>query len=310
MKPNKGFSKDPRIRGRQQKMLEVYAEQAPFIGGDRDRDREAMMTAVDRAGYMKTTRDQAKIALFMKLWKSDEARAYIHELWGLAVDAEPDPVSFAMRMLYTHAAQEDEEWGPRDRATSLAATREIVRIFVPAQTAKVATLNLSARVSRPAEFDTEPVMQSRTILPLGKRLPNQAPPWGRMRMTRKTTTMTKTEALAVFATALMRELLREDDAPAAQPKPRRRRKAVEDDPNPQPRFDFDESANVCEHGGVWIDRAQCPVHGPMADEGVSVQDLEDITSDEAPNAMRAHNAWRRNARLARAPNGSSPKNYP
>lgn len=96
--------------------------------------------------------------------------------------------------------------------------------------------------------------------------------------------MTKAEALHVFATAIMRELLREDGenvayTAGAPPPP--------DEPpsGPQPRFDFDESNDVCEHGGIYFDRKLCPVHGDDAQAPVSDQELDDITSDEPPNAV-------------------------
>jgi hypothetical protein len=175
-----GFAKDPRFRRKQEKMLEVYAEQAGTIGGDPERDRAAKIAAVERAGYTRAASDGAKLRQFMQLWKSDEARAYLCQLWGLAIEEEKDgdPVALAMRLLHTHAVQTDESWGPRDRMASLSATREMVRLFIPAQTAKVATLNLSAKVERPAQFDTEPVMQARAILPAGQTIAAPTGPTG------------------------------------------------------------------------------------------------------------------------------------
>jgi hypothetical protein len=99
-------------------------------------------------------------------------------------------------------------------------------------------------------------------------------------MTRKTTTMNKADALAIFATAIVRELLREpvyedDVVPAAarlQPEP--------EDPNPHPQFDFDES--TCTHGGLVIDRSICPIHGPDAmGPPPTAEELDDITGETA-----------------------------
>ena len=159
-------------------MLEHYAEQAGTIGDDKERDRAAQIVAVERAGYTRPSTDKAKVRQFMKLWKSDESRAYLCELWGIHVEADHDPVALAMKMVHEHMVQEDKKWGPPDRAVSLAATREAIRMFIPAQTSKVATLNLSGKIERPAEFDQEPVMESRSILPAGQKIARPVPPPG------------------------------------------------------------------------------------------------------------------------------------
>ena len=174
------LSREPRIRAKQLKTLEAYAEQAPLIGGDPAADKAAMIQAVERGGYTRPSTDAAKVKQFMKLWKSDEARAYLCELWGLAIEeqTDQDPVALAMRMIHTHVVQTDDSWGPRDRAVSLSAAKEMVRIFIPQQTSKVATLNLSAKVERPAEYDVEPVMEARTILPAGHQIAKPTGPTG------------------------------------------------------------------------------------------------------------------------------------
>jgi hypothetical protein len=95
--------------------------------------------------------------------------------------------------------------------------------------------------------------------------------------------MTKRESLlAVFATAIVRELLREpvyedDVAPATQ-------RVREETPRPpQPQFDFDES--TCEHGGLIIDRSVCPIHGPGAmGPPPTVEELDDITDETVEEA--------------------------
>jgi hypothetical protein len=173
-----GLSREPRIRKRQEKTLEVYAEQAPLIGGDPLADKQAMIQAVERGGYTRPSTDEAKVRQFQKLWKSDEAREYLRELWGLAVVDEPDPVSVAFQTVYNHMTQKDESWGPRDRGVSLAASRVVLGIFVPNQTAKVASMHLTAKVERPAEFDREPIMQARGILPAGQTISKPTGPTG------------------------------------------------------------------------------------------------------------------------------------
>ena len=99
----------------------------------------------------------------------------------------------------------------------------------------------------------------------------------------------KAEALAIFATALMREILREDEPapepvalnPAPQdPSPEPPRSGDEAPGTPMPLFDFDESNDVCEHNGVWIPRASCPEHGPGADVVPTIEELDDMDSEE------------------------------
>jgi hypothetical protein len=160
------------------KTLDVYAELAPSIAGDPRADTAAKIQAVERGGYTNLETDAAKLRQFMRLWKSDDCRLYLYERWGLAVEAHPDPVSLAMQMLHEHMVQEDEKWGPPDRGVSLAATRTVVSIFVPAQTSKVLTANLSARVDRPAEYDVDQPMQARTILPAGQKIAKPTGPTG------------------------------------------------------------------------------------------------------------------------------------
>jgi hypothetical protein len=176
-----GFSKDNRVRARQKKTLDVYAELAPATAGDPAKDRGAMIEAIERGGgYTKYSRDETKVAAFMRLWKSDEARAYLCELWGLAIDEErdQDPVSLAMRLLHTHATQTDESWGPRDRGASLTAVRLMTNLFIPQQTTKIASVHMSTKIERPATYDQEPVMESRSILPAGTKIATPTGPTG------------------------------------------------------------------------------------------------------------------------------------
>jgi hypothetical protein len=110
--------------------------------------------------------------------------------------------------------------------------------------------------------------------------------------------LTKAEALHIAFTAIVRELLREDDGvvlPVAPGPP-----SPEDPPSgPQPQFDFDES--VCEHGGVFFERATCPVHGPQAQAEVTAEELDDITSEEPPGLIqRAKRLAEQKARQARS----------
>ena len=134
-------------------MLDAYAEQAEWIGADPERDRQAKIQAVERAGYTHLTKDESKLKAFMALWKSDESRLYLVQHWALEISEDPDPVSLVMRLLHTHAVQTDESWGERSRSESLAAVREMAKLFIPAQTAKVAPMNLSAKIERPADYD-------------------------------------------------------------------------------------------------------------------------------------------------------------
>lgn len=98
--------------------------------------------------------------------------------------------------------------------------------------------------------------------------------------------MNKLEALHVAVTAFVREMLREDPETVEYRPPT---PAVDPNTPPEPRLDFDESNLVCEHGGVYFAREECPVHGPSAQEGVTAEELDDITTDEvAAPIQRAH----------------------
>jgi hypothetical protein len=114
----------------------------------------------------------------------------------------------------------------------------------------------------------------------------------------------KREALEIFVTALVRELLREDEPPpAAAPS--------EPDLGPawaQPRFDFVPESDAeygaqpetCEHGGVLFNRAECPVHGPSAEVAPTAEELDDIASEEvAAPIARARRLAEQKARQAR-----------
>jgi hypothetical protein len=177
---SKGFSSDPRLRERQQKLLELYAEMAPDIGGDPVKDRQAMIVAVERSGIdTRLSRDSAKVAKFLKLWKSDESRAYFCGLWGVAVPENPDPVDLVMRLLHTHAVQEDESWGPRSRSESLSAVNTMVKLFIPAQTSKTLIGHVTpGKIERPETYNQEPVMESRSILPAGTQIAKPTGPTG------------------------------------------------------------------------------------------------------------------------------------
>jgi len=177
-KKGSGLSREPRIRAKQEATLSAYAEQAGTIGGDPQADRAAKIVAVERGGYTRAQTEEAKLRQFERLWKSDEARQYLAELWGAAVTQEPDPVSLAFRMLHSHMVQEDDSWGPRDRGVSLSASREVIKLFVPAAPTKVLTGHLSARVERPAQYDQDQVMQSRSILPAGQKIAKPTGPTG------------------------------------------------------------------------------------------------------------------------------------
>lgn len=98
--------------------------------------------------------------------------------------------------------------------------------------------------------------------------------------------MNKAQALDIAITAMFREILREDDLgfPPVSLIPK---DASERDRPPEPRFDFDESGDVCEHGGVWIDRATCPIHSDEAKEYVpTAEELDDLVSEEDPGMLQ------------------------
>ena len=54
----------------------------------------------------------------------------------------------------------------------------LIKLFVPAQTTKVLTGHLSAKVERPAAYDTDQPMTARTILPAGTTIAKPTGPTG------------------------------------------------------------------------------------------------------------------------------------
>jgi hypothetical protein len=203
---NKGAA----VRAREERVLDAYVEQAPWVGGDPERDKQAMITAVDRAGPVRLTRDETKLSYFRRLWKSDEAREYMRASWAFEIEEAPDPVSLVMRTVFEHMTQpvttcgacagegikevrdgesfvacpacqgtgKRSDWGPRDRGTSMAATNAAIKMFIPTQTSVSKNLNLSAKIERPEQFDQEPTMRSRTILPAGQKITKPSAPTG------------------------------------------------------------------------------------------------------------------------------------
>jgi hypothetical protein len=125
-----------------------------------------------------------------------------------------------------------------------------------------------------------------------------------MTRTTKKAMMTKEQALMAFATAIVREILREEPN-ADDVIPATARQTAPDEGPPMPRFDFDESADdFCEHGGMRIPRAQCPVHGPDAETTVSAEELDDLTNETHEEANPLIARARRLAEQQRRQQGS------
>ncbi|MGO9000191.1 MAG: hypothetical protein ACLQVI_43235 [Polyangiaceae bacterium] len=133
---------------------------------------------MDRAGFVHFETDEAKVRHFNRIWRGDDTRAYICESYAMANPDDACPLSFIARNLREHVEQRDSRWGAPDRSASLAALSQMTKIYVPSQTARVATLSLSARVDRPSEFDGEPAMAARAILPAGQKIAKPVPPPG------------------------------------------------------------------------------------------------------------------------------------
>lgn len=177
-KKTSGFSKDDRFRTREEKALEIYVGQADFIGNDPERDRLAKIEAVDRSGNRRLTNADAKIKWFNRLWKSDEVREYMREIWAFEIEEDPDPISLIMRMVKEHMVQDNSKWGPPDRSVSMQATNAAIKMFIPTQTTVSKNLNLTAKLERPEQLDQERPMVSRTVLPAGQKITKPAAPTG------------------------------------------------------------------------------------------------------------------------------------
>jgi len=171
-----GYGQKLGTRTRQFKAVDAFLEQADAIGADPVKDRAAKIQAIKRAGFVQFQTEEAMIRHFDRIWRGDDTRAYICQQYAMAFEEDPCPISFYARVVRGHMLQEDPAWGPKDRGTSLQAAAQFAKVFIPTQTSKVATLNLSARVERPAEFDVEPEMQARAILPAGQSIVKPEPP--------------------------------------------------------------------------------------------------------------------------------------
>ena len=54
----------------------------------------------------------------------------------------------------------------------------MIRLFIPAQTTKIASVHMSTRIDRPAAYDDEPQMEARSILPAGTKIAKPTGPTG------------------------------------------------------------------------------------------------------------------------------------
>lgn len=104
----------------------------------------------------------------------------------------------------------------------------------------------------------------------------------------RATEVTGAEKLAIVASVIMREILRDDEP---TPEPVALNPAPQGPPPPpgpqdngtgwaQTQLDFDQSNDVCEHNGVWIPRESCPEHGPGADVVPTIEELDDMESED------------------------------
>jgi hypothetical protein len=94
----------------------------------------------------------------------------------------------------------------------------------------------------------------------------------------------KERALHIAMTAIMREIMRDEgDNRANTPPPSEPTQGP-----PQPRFDFTDD-DLCEHNGMLMERAKCPVHSDEAQQPVTAEELDDMTREtfEEENPMIA-----------------------
>jgi hypothetical protein len=110
----------------------------------------------------------------------------------------------------------------------------------------------------------------------------------------RATEVTGAEKLAIVASVIMREILRDDEP---TPEPVALNPAPQGPPPPpepqdngtgwaQTQLDFDQSNDVCEHNGVWIPRESCPEHGLGADIVPTIEELDDMESEDVSGPIQ------------------------
>jgi hypothetical protein len=126
-------------------------------------DRAAKLKAMDESGILGThvPKDEGKrVRSFDRLLKAPDVNRYIVETWGIAVE-DDNPVQRYMRKIDEHAMQRED---PR---LSLDASKFALSKMLAPPTQRIQSASV---VTRPAEFDAEPTMAARTILPEGQHV--------------------------------------------------------------------------------------------------------------------------------------------
>jgi hypothetical protein len=129
-------------------------------------DRAAKLKAIDDSGILGThvPKDEGKrVRSFERLLKAPDVNRYIVEMWGFAVE-DDNPVQRYMRKIDEHAMQRED---PR---LSLDASKFALAKMLAPPTQRIQSASVVAHVTRPVEFDAEPTMAARTILPEGQHV--------------------------------------------------------------------------------------------------------------------------------------------
>ncbi len=138
-------------------------------------DRAAKLRAMDESGILGThvPKDEGKRARsFDRLLKAPDVNEYIARQWGIAIDCD-NPLHRYMQRIDQHAMQDEDP-----RLSFDASKFALTKMLIP-PTQRIASASVVAHVTqRPAEFDVEPEMTARAILPAGQRIANPKPPPG------------------------------------------------------------------------------------------------------------------------------------
>jgi hypothetical protein len=147
--------------------VDLYLEEVSAgRAGTPESDRAAKLKAVGESGILGThvPKDEGeRVRSFDRLLRAPDVNRYIVEMWGIAVE-DDNPVQRYMRKIDEHAMQGND---PR---LSLDASKFALSKMLAPPTQRIQSASVVAHVTRPAEFDNEPLMESRSILPAGQHI--------------------------------------------------------------------------------------------------------------------------------------------
>ncbi len=160
-------------RKRVERAVDLYLEEvSKGTTGTPSGDRAAKLRAMDESGILGThvPKDEGKrVRSFDRLLKAPDVNEYIARQWAIAVE-DDNPLHRYMKRIDEHAMQQEDP-----RLSFDASKFALSKMLVP-PTQRIQSASVVAHIQRPAEFDTEPEMTARPILPAGTHIVKPLPP--------------------------------------------------------------------------------------------------------------------------------------